>query len=264
MSVTARMNRLFGVDGKCFDVAIDHGFFGVRRFLNGIENMKQVIETVVDANPDAIQLTIGQAPVLQSIPGKAKPSLVLRTDIANVYERRDGTGKEPTGPFRHSGRETEGDEGGAIVEGQDDISKVRIEYSVSFKHITDGLSNTMFVGEKHIPVDGPNGSWFGHEKAGDNSVYNADAWKTVGRKGGHQNPIAEPNNGSQGGSDLSRWKRSFGSWHSGICQFVFGDGHVESVSNDIDRYMLGHFCNKADGYVVDLNGQGVPFPETQY
>lgn len=86
MSVTARMNRLFGVDGKCFDVAIDHGFFGVRRFLNGIENMKQVIETVVDANPDAIQLTIGQAPVLQSIPGKAKPSLVLRTDIANVYD----------------------------------------------------------------------------------------------------------------------------------------------------------------------------------
>src|SRR4030095_5364656 len=32
-----------------------------------------------------IQLTIGQAELLQNIPGKAKPSLVLRTDVANVY-----------------------------------------------------------------------------------------------------------------------------------------------------------------------------------
>ena len=85
MSVSARMNRLFDTDGKCFDVAIDHGFFGERRFLDGIENMKQVIDIVVDADPDAIQLSIGQAPILQSIPGKSKPALVLRTDIANVY-----------------------------------------------------------------------------------------------------------------------------------------------------------------------------------
>jgi fructose-bisphosphate aldolase, class I len=40
---------------------------------------------LVDADPDAIQLSIGQAPILQNIPGKRKPALVLRTDIANVY-----------------------------------------------------------------------------------------------------------------------------------------------------------------------------------
>jgi len=80
------MNRLFAADGKCFDVAVDHGFFGVRRFLNGIEDMRGVVQTVVDAAPDAIQLTIGQAPVLQNAPGKNKPALVLRTDIANVYD----------------------------------------------------------------------------------------------------------------------------------------------------------------------------------
>ena len=39
----------------------------------------------VAAAPDAIQLTIGQAELLQSIPGKNKPALVLRTDVANVY-----------------------------------------------------------------------------------------------------------------------------------------------------------------------------------
>lgn len=85
MSITYRMNRLFAPDGKCFDVAVDHGFFGERGFLTGIENMSDVIETVVDAAPDAIQLSIGQAPLLQSIPGKQKPALVLRTDIANLY-----------------------------------------------------------------------------------------------------------------------------------------------------------------------------------
>jgi fructose-bisphosphate aldolase, class I len=80
-----RMNRLFASSGKCFDVAIDHGFFNELSFLAGIENMEKAIETIVAANPDAIQLTVGQAEVLQKIPGKQKPSLVLRTDVANVY-----------------------------------------------------------------------------------------------------------------------------------------------------------------------------------
>jgi DhnA family fructose-bisphosphate aldolase class Ia len=80
-----RMNRLFASSGKCFDVAIDHGFFNELSFLGGIEDMSKAIETIVAAAPDAIQLTVGQAEVLQRIPGKQKPSLVLRTDVANVY-----------------------------------------------------------------------------------------------------------------------------------------------------------------------------------
>lgn len=81
-----RLNRLFNpISKKCFDVAIDHGFFNEYGFLQGIENMRAVIETVVRAAPDAIQLTSGQLHYLQSIPGKQKPSLVLRTDVANVY-----------------------------------------------------------------------------------------------------------------------------------------------------------------------------------
>lgn len=81
-----RLNRLFNSKSKkCFDVAIDHGFFGENAFLQGIENIEKAIKIVVDANPDAIQLTTGQVPYLQSIPGKQKPALVLRTDVANVY-----------------------------------------------------------------------------------------------------------------------------------------------------------------------------------
>jgi DhnA family fructose-bisphosphate aldolase class Ia len=79
-----RLNRLFAADGRCFDVAVDHGFFGEGSFLAGIEDMEQTVATLVDAAPDAIQLSPGQAPLLQSRPGP-KPALVLRTDVANVY-----------------------------------------------------------------------------------------------------------------------------------------------------------------------------------
>ena len=81
-----RLNRLFNAkSGRCFDVAVDHGFFNERSFLQGIENLDAAVKTLVEADPDAIQLTLGQARLLQRIPGKQKPALVLRTDVANVY-----------------------------------------------------------------------------------------------------------------------------------------------------------------------------------
>ncbi|HVU22669.1 MAG TPA: hypothetical protein VHE13_01000 [Opitutus sp.] len=85
---TARLNRLFNPQTKrCFDVALDHGFFNEGSFLAGIENLPRAIATIAAAGPDAIQLTVGQAPHLQALPARAKPALVLRTDVANVYGR---------------------------------------------------------------------------------------------------------------------------------------------------------------------------------
>src|SRR5262245_27701753 len=81
-----RLNRLLAPDGKCFDVAIDHGFFNEPGFLTGIEDMRVAVARIVEAAPDAVQLSPGMAPHLQSIRGP-KPALVLRTDIANVYGR---------------------------------------------------------------------------------------------------------------------------------------------------------------------------------
>ncbi|WP_448636353.1 class I fructose-bisphosphate aldolase [Pedobacter panaciterrae] len=83
---TYKLNRLFNRNsGNCFDVAIDHGFFNEHSFLSGIENIQKAVSKLVDAGPDAIQLTLGQAQHLQAIPGREKPALVLRTDVANVY-----------------------------------------------------------------------------------------------------------------------------------------------------------------------------------
>jgi fructose-bisphosphate aldolase, class I len=84
----ARLRRLLAADGRCFDVAIDHGVFNEPGFLGGIENMRRAVDAVVAAGPDAVQLTPGLAPLLQAVPGKAKPALVMRADVANVYGTR--------------------------------------------------------------------------------------------------------------------------------------------------------------------------------
>ena len=86
--ITPRMNRLFAPDGRCFDVAIDHGFFNEARFLGGITNIETAVRSVATAEPDAVQLAPGQARHLQSLPGRSKPALVLRTDVANVYAQK--------------------------------------------------------------------------------------------------------------------------------------------------------------------------------
>jgi DhnA family fructose-bisphosphate aldolase class Ia len=81
-----RMRRLFNPDsGRCLDIAVDHGFFGEGSFLAGIEDLRSAVGALVEARPDAIQLTQGQARLLQAQGGRDRPALVLRTDIANVY-----------------------------------------------------------------------------------------------------------------------------------------------------------------------------------
>jgi DhnA family fructose-bisphosphate aldolase class Ia len=94
-SVKARMHRLFKAEsGGCFDVAVDHGFFGEGSSLNASENMKAAVATLVDANPNGIQLTQGQARLMQEKHGglmqeghggRERPALAMRTDVANVY-----------------------------------------------------------------------------------------------------------------------------------------------------------------------------------
>ena len=86
MSCYPRLRRLLGADGHCFDVAIDHGFFNERTFLNGIEDMRKVVALMSEAQPDALQLSPGLAPLLQEQPTKQRPALVLRVDVTNAYD----------------------------------------------------------------------------------------------------------------------------------------------------------------------------------
>lgn len=81
-----RMNRLFG-NGRCLDVAIDHGVCNEPSFLVGLEDMGGVVDKLVKAGPDAIQMNYGQSDLLQDVPGKDKPALVMRLDMGNPYNR---------------------------------------------------------------------------------------------------------------------------------------------------------------------------------
>jgi hypothetical protein len=102
---------------------------------------------------------------------------------------------------------------------------------VAFKQIKDGLSNTFLFGEKHVPL-----LTFG-EGVIDSSLYNGDTVSSV-RPAGPMYPLAvsERDHG---------WR--FGSYHTGICQFVFVDGHAVAISVGIDQTTLGLLADRADG-----------------
>jgi fructose-bisphosphate aldolase, class I len=84
LSTKTRMNRLFN-KGSCLDVAVDHGVCNEPSFLVGLEDMARVVDTLVNAKPDAIQMAYGQADLLQSRPERDKPALVMRIDMGNPY-----------------------------------------------------------------------------------------------------------------------------------------------------------------------------------
>ncbi len=104
--------------------------------------------------------------------------------------------------------------------------------AVRFDEILDGLSNTIFVGEKHVHI-----ALFG-EGPLDCSVYNGDYYKCSTRSGGPGNPIAD---------SPSSFLTGFGSYHPDLCQFVLGDGSVRTIANDINPTTLGLLTNIADG-----------------
>jgi prepilin-type N-terminal cleavage/methylation domain-containing protein len=111
------------------------------------------------------------------------------------------------------------------------------KHYIQLKMVQDGLSKMLLVGEKHVPV-----AKVGHADGGDCSVYSADVLINLGRFAGVQYPLAvTPNENST---------YSFGSSHTGICQFVFGDGGVRALPVSLDSVVLGYLANRRDGNVV--------------
>ena len=87
ISQKARMNRLFR-NGRCLDVAIDHGVCNEPTFMPGLEDIGGVVDQLIAAGPDAIQMNYGQADLLQARPERDKPALVMRIDMGNPYNDR--------------------------------------------------------------------------------------------------------------------------------------------------------------------------------
>jgi prepilin-type N-terminal cleavage/methylation domain-containing protein len=107
----------------------------------------------------------------------------------------------------------------------------------TFMNITDGLSNTICAGEKHINYK----SFFNTQY--DCSIYNSDSYLSNQRFAGNGYLLAK--------SDHDADAMIFGGQHTGVCLFVFGDACVHSVSVTIPGTPLGHLAQRNDGETVD-------------
>jgi prepilin-type N-terminal cleavage/methylation domain-containing protein len=128
---------------------------------------------------------------------------------------------------------------------------VSVRSRTNFASISDGLSNTFLVGEKHVRPDR-----FG-KFAEDRAYYSGQSYITAQRSAGCTGltktglcagsirPIAPfptyagPN-----------WSTIFGGYHTGVCMFVFCDGSVHAISVNIDPLNLRRLANRSDGEVI--------------
>ena len=104
---------------------------------------------------------------------------------------------------------------------------------IKLTDIRDGTTNTFLFGEKHIPS-------FQFGVAPDSSVFNGDHGSSF-KQAGTRAPLGKGPQSTTG---------QFGSYHPGICQFVFCDGSVKAIRVSIDLTTLGYLANRHDGKVI--------------
>lgn len=105
-------------------------------------------------------------------------------------------------------------------------------------NIKDGLTNTIFFGEKHVRL----GQFGNGNSEGDGSVYNGDILAFASRPAGRNNPLAL--------AATERFRTQFGSYHPGVCQFGFGDGSVRAIAVNISPSIMDALAQRADGAAI--------------
>jgi prepilin-type N-terminal cleavage/methylation domain-containing protein len=110
-----------------------------------------------------------------------------------------------------------------------------IDAGVRLSKIKDGLSNTILLGEKNVPI----GYW--GQAGWDCSTYDGDMPVCSSRQGGIGSPIA---------LSLRDYRWLFGSDHPTVCNFSFVDGSVHSLSKNLSPVVLGLLTNIADGQSI--------------
>jgi prepilin-type N-terminal cleavage/methylation domain-containing protein/prepilin-type processing-associated H-X9-DG protein len=131
---------------------------------------------------------------------------------------------------------------------------VSFRSATNFAKITDGLSNTLLVGEKFVlPTD----MW---GNGTDGSVYSSgsgqeNTFRRFAGNNGAATPVIRPivpskdDPGRDANGNL--WAdKAFGSWHTGLCQFVFCDGSVHTLPVNIDITTLQLLAVRNDGQVI--------------
>lgn len=115
----------------------------------------------------------------------------------------------------------------------------------NFSSVTDGLSNTTLLGEKHVtstalgkPANQGDGAY---------GFWHVSDWKTWMIIRNSKFVLG------RGPNDKSAdYMKKLGSWHPAICNFLIGDGSVRAISNNIDTNTLLHLADRRDGLIFPL------------
>jgi prepilin-type N-terminal cleavage/methylation domain-containing protein len=109
---------------------------------------------------------------------------------------------------------------------------------ITRRDVTDGISHTIYVGEKLS--DPSDLGWMSGTRATLRNTGSAPLWDPE--------PSARTPTGK---GDL--WVGGFASQHSQVCNYLFGDGRSDPLSNCIDMKVFQQLGNRADGKIMQLD-----------
>lgn len=143
---------------------------------------------------------------------------------------------DPKATFRYKGQKLAPKFEGVIV-------RALFSKPCKTSQITDGLSNTMVVGEKRLFVD------FYTVGTPSDDIGWTDGWDPDIVRSTGLTPGPDVLKASHNVSEGSLGDQ-FGSSHSGVFNTVFADGHVPSINYDIDLTVFNALGHRADGLVI--------------
>jgi prepilin-type N-terminal cleavage/methylation domain-containing protein/prepilin-type processing-associated H-X9-DG protein len=118
-------------------------------------------------------------------------------------------------------------------------------------NITDGTSNTVFVGEKFVRTTSREG------KNEDRSIFASDNQNNhrrllgVNPDNGDTRPLVDRVNALL--PDWPLCNSSFGGPHTGVCMFLFGDGSVKGLRTSTSIDTLTRLAQRSDGLPVNAD-----------
>jgi prepilin-type N-terminal cleavage/methylation domain-containing protein/prepilin-type processing-associated H-X9-DG protein len=177
-----------------------------------------------------------------------KPPLPESTNVAAGGDYAGNAGLKFNFGYDNPNGEPPGVEGGALYT----FSRN------SMKNVSDGTSQSLAVGERYIPSEDevrqahPNfDEVMMHYYQGDTAFFSGDRAETVqrGTECGMAHGQAPPNTAC----GITNLNEQFGSEHGSTNNFVFLDGHVQAIANEVDPIMLQRVSTISDDQVVDID-----------